>query len=281
MIITSAISLFRRGGWLLLLVPLLGVSASGQNPIFDALARANSDVVEIRRRAEAGDNQAEVKWGDILASHFWQSEALIWYRKAAEQGNIDAKYHVGQMLLFGSYGDPPHLVQPDRAAGLLWTFMAATNLNPSACHNMIKAVGQGLGTAPDPIAAYAWLIVFSETPNSAMLGRLEMNEMNLRMSTDDIRRAQSLAVGWKAGHWQLPVIRVIPEGDHRLKATAIATGLKIPFAVINGQTLSPGESASIALNPETVCLKCLKIEENSVVVALEGEDQPRVLRLLH
>jgi hypothetical protein len=146
---------------------------------------------------------------------------------------------------------------------------------------MIKAVGQGLGTDPDPIAAYAWLIVFSQTPNSAMLGRLEMNEMNLSLSTDDIRRAQSLASYWMAGHWQLPVIRVIPAGDHRLKATAIATGLKIPFAVINGQTLSPGESASIALNPETVRLKCIKIEDNSVLVAIEGEDQPRVLRLLH
>jgi hypothetical protein len=250
-----------------------------QTPVTDMLVMGLGDVAALKQNAEAGHAEAQVKLGNALAFHFRQKEALDWYRKAAAQGNIDAQYHVGQMLLFGAYGVPTNMVQPNQAEGLRWTFMAATNLNPGACHNMIKAAGQGLGTSPDPVAAFAWLIVFSETPTSALLGRMELNEMSLRTSTVDIQRAKALAAGWKSGHWQSPVIRVTPEGDARLKLNGISFGTTNPLAIINGKTLQEGQSAKFILSPRILNVKCLNIRKDSVLISIDGEDQPRILRL--
>jgi hypothetical protein len=55
------------------------------------------------------------------------------------------------------------------------------------------------------------------------------------------------------------------------------------LAVINGRSLGEGESAKISLKPGTLTpnIKCLKIERDSVAISVEGEDQPRVVRLSH
>jgi len=269
----------RARGPFILLALLFAIPVLAQTPVTDLLVMSLGDVAALKQNAEAGNAEAQVKLGNALAFNFRQKEALDWYRKAAAQGNIDAQYHLGQMLLFGAYGASTNMVPPNQAEGLRWTFMAATNLNTGACHNMIKASGQGLGTNPDPVAAYAWLIIFSETPTSALLGRMEMNEMALRMSTDDIHRAQALASEWKAGHWQPPVIRVTPEGDSRLKLNGIAFSGTNSLAVINGKTLQEGQSAKFILNPRILNLRCLKIRKDSVLIAIDGEDQTRVLYL--
>jgi hypothetical protein len=56
-------------------------------------------------------------------------------------------------------------------------------------------------------------------------------------------------------------------------------GGKVPLAVINGKTLSEGESAAISVKPGTLRINCLKIEKESVLTTVEGEDAPRLLRL--
>jgi len=277
--IASSVSLFRRRPPILLLAVFIAIPSLGQNPLRTGLTMGFGDVPEIKKKAEAGNAEAQVTLGNVLAAHFRRSEALGWYRKAAAQGNIDAEYYIGEMLLFGGYGDSTNAVQPNPVEGLRWTFMAATNLNPAAYYNMSRALRQGLGTSADPVAAYAWLILLSETPTRAHLARLEINEMALRISTADIERAKNLAAQFKAGYWQRPVARVIPEGDSHLKLTGVAFGMKTPQAVINGKTMSEGESATIALKAGTLRLKCLKIQKDSVMISIDGEDQPRVLRL--
>ena len=49
-------------------------------------------------------------------------------------------------------------------------------------------------------------------------------------------------------------------------------------AVVNGKTLSEGESATISVKPGTLKIKCLKIETDSVLITVEGEEAPRLLR---
>jgi hypothetical protein len=51
------------------------------------------------------------------------------------------------------------------------------------------------------------------------------------------------------------------------------------LAVINGKTLSEGESASVSVKPGTLAIKCLKIEKDSVLISVEGEDTRRLLHL--
>jgi hypothetical protein len=106
-----------------------------------------------------------------------------------------------------------------------------------------------------------------------------MNELALQLDTSSIQQAQGLAAQFKAGNWQAPVPRAIPEGDTRVKLGGIIFGGRTPLAVINGKTLSEGESATVSVKPGTLTIKCLKIEKNSVLIIVEGEDAPRLLHL--
>jgi hypothetical protein len=49
--------------------------------------------------------------------------------------------------------------------------------------------------------------------------------------------------------------------------------------VINGKTFSEAESATVSTKDGTLTVKCLKIEKDSVHIAVEGEGASRLLRL--
>ena len=106
-----------------------------------------------------------------------------------------------------------------------------------------------------------------------------MTELALQLDTGALQQAQSLAAQFKAGNWQAPVPRAIPEGDTRLKLGGITFGGRTPLAVIGGKTLSEGESATVSVKPGTMTIKCLKIEKDSVLITVDGEDAPRLLHL--
>ena len=160
------------------------------------------------------------------------------------QGNVVAEYQIGNMLLFGSIGMPEaQAVKPNIADGIRWTYMAATNGHAQACYNMARILSEGRGTSTNLIAAYAWLMFYADTPGGSIVGRVHMNELALKMDTASVGRAETLAARFKAGQWRVPVARAIPDGDPRLKLGGITFGDKKPLAVINGKTLSEGESA--------------------------------------
>lgn len=185
---------------LLLTAILLATTTLAQDSLSGTLTMGLGDVAALKRNAEAGDAAAQVALGDTLASHWRASEALQWYRKAAAQGNVEEEYRVGNMLLFGGFGNPKALaVQPNRAEGIRWTYMAATNGYPQACYNMARVLTEGIGTSTNLIAAYAWLKLFAETPGGSIVGRVHMNELALKMDTDSLGRAEALAARFKAG----------------------------------------------------------------------------------
>ncbi len=258
---------------------LLPHLAAAQDPLRGVLTLGLGDVAAIKQKAETGDAAAQVALADSLAAHFQATEALAWYRKAAAQGNIEAKYQVGNVLLFGAPGIPNNLtVRPNPAEGIRWTFMAATNFHPRACWNMGKALRDGLGTSTNLVAAYAWLSLFANTSSGWAVGRTQMNELALHLDTAALQQAQNLVLQFKAGNWQLPPSQAIPEGDPRLKLSGITLGSH-PLAIINGRSLSEGEATQISLKPGTLTIKCLKIQADSVLITVDGEDTPRLLRL--
>jgi len=272
---------FSKGkGTLVAIAALIWISASAQNPIGNVVTMGFGDIAAIKQKAVAGDAQAQVQLGNSLVSSFHPTEALDWYRKAANQGNVEAKYEVGKMLLFGAPGIPNELtVHPHPIEGARLTFAAATNLYPDALWDMAKACRQGLGVETNLVAAYAWLQLFSETTRGSIVGRVEMNDLALKLDTDALVDAEKLVVQFKSGRWSTPAFRVFPMGDPRLKLNGISFGTKRPLAVLNGKTIAEGESATIHIKTETLTIKCVTIERDSVLVLVEGEDEPRMFRL--
>jgi hypothetical protein len=155
--------------------------------------------------------------------------------------------------------------------------MAATNRYAYAYRYMAEANRQGLGTATNMVAAYAWFKLSADASPSPMGGHVEMNEMALNMDTADIQRAVNLAALWKAGHWQAPVIKVTD--DSRLNLVGIIFSARNRFAIINGKLQSEGESANVPVKPGFLPIKCLKIQKDSALISVEGENQPQLLLL--
>jgi hypothetical protein len=255
-----------------------GVTVQAGSP--SILAGAFGDLAAVKKKAEAGDAQAQAALADALWAKFRPGEALDWYRKAAAQGNVMAKYRIGDMLLYGAVGVPQTLsVQPNHSEGIRWTFQAATNRYPEAYYNMVKGLREGLGTSTNLVEAYAWLMLYADTSGGSIVGRVQMNELVLKLDSAALERAQRLAAEFKAGNWRAPITRVIPENDPRLKLDGITVGTKQAVALINGKVLSEGESAVVSIKPGTLTIKCLKIEKDSALISVEGEDAPRLLHL--
>jgi TPR repeat protein len=78
------------------------VPTPAQDPLRDTLRMGFGDIAAIRKKAEAGDVESQRAFGDSLASNFRSADAMLWFRKAANQGNVEAAYRIGNMLLFGA-----------------------------------------------------------------------------------------------------------------------------------------------------------------------------------
>jgi hypothetical protein len=237
------------------------------------------DIATIKQKAEAGDARAQVALGDSLSANFYSLEALDWYRKAADQKDTEGAYHAGHLLLFGGVGIPKEqTVKPNPSEGIRWTFQAATNLDPNALHDMSRAYQQGLGVSSNAIQAYAWQQLYAETSPGSAVGKVELNQMALKLDTATIQQAQQLAAEFKQLRWSQPTSRALPN-ETNLKVSSIVLG-RPRLTVINGKTFEEGESGKVVMNPRgSVAIHCLKIEKDFVVLSVEGEDTPRRLTL--
>ena len=255
-----------------------GSLLSAQDVFKEAVKMGFSDVAATKQKAEAGDAGAQLSYADTLSSNFKKAEALRWYRKAAEQGIVEAKCRLGEMLLFGDTGIPSdQTVKANPSEGIRWTFEAATNRNAKAFLNMSKAFDKGVGLNTNMIQAYAWLQLYAD--NSNTMGRVLLNQMALKLDTKSLSEAKALATQFNAGHWPTIHTVVLHEGDSRLKLSGVTLRGKNSMAIINGRTLAEDETALLNLKETTLKIRLLKINADSVLIQVEGEDEPRLLRL--
>ena len=92
-----------------------------------------------RRAAELGSSEAQCDLASSYAmgwNNFPVDAALsrVWYMRAAEQGNVDAQYNLGMMLLTGEGGDV------DYNQGLEWLVRAASRDVPAAMSTSAASV---------------------------------------------------------------------------------------------------------------------------------------------
>jgi hypothetical protein len=241
----------------------------------------SGNVAEVRAKAENGDPVSQVAFGDILTAHARHRDALAWYQSAANQGNIAGQFHVGRTLLNGATGNPADQnVSPNPGRGIYWAFVAATNHFAPPCWDMSHALQAGLGTKADLVAAYAWLQLYSEAGPAWPGDRSELNEWALKLSTSEVQQGQYLASRFNKGNWQIPIIRLVPDGDPRLKLTSISISAHGNSSIIiHGNVLRKGEWATIASHPIKLRVKCISIDHTSATVLVEGENSPRILSL--
>jgi TPR repeat protein len=277
-------STMKTGGlFLVWLVATLTVFAQQSGNLNRMAVDAINDMGKVKMLAEHGNLKAQIKIADACSSSELYADALKWYAAAAEQGSIDGLFQKGRMLLFGrqsSTAGQNIIAKP--LEGLRYTYIAATNHHSGAWFDMAVALKEGRGCNVDSVNAYAWFMISADGGNGG--GLEQMNQLALRLTTDQIRSARSTVREMKANHWpELPAqpTRVQkPVGDIaiKLKLSGVVCSPQGNLAIINNRTLAEGESSQfLTAKKDTIVITCKRIDPDGVQVQVEGEDAERTL----
>ena len=232
------------------------------------------DLARVKAAAERGDAQAQDRLGEIYEGHFNYSAASQWFRKAAEQGVPHAQWRLGKMLLDGRPKFAEGSVPVPKAAdeGLKWIFLAANQGLDSAQCDLGYFYEKGYGVKQDYAEAYKRCKL--GTHKNAVSEIMHLNPLILKLSQEQIQEGERRAKDFtphRTTKEELPDPQYVQ--DIVLKSISGTPDRR--FALINNQTLGKGETGRIKAGQKTVTVKCLEIKEKSVVVQIEGIEQPR------
>lgn len=151
-------------------------------------------VAAYRADAEAGDAMAQLALGIIYKEGKGEvrhdaEQAKTWWRKAAEQGIVEAQVLLAKELYHHSKHDPQDFSEP-----LKWFRAAAEKGNAEAQGYLAVMYRFGQGQTPDPVMARMWFLVAEQLGNreAANLGPAFASTM----TTAEIAEAERRAEEW-------------------------------------------------------------------------------------
>lgn len=140
-------------GALILSFALQSEAQSAQSSL--DLRETQDRIAVLRTKAAAGEPQAQVDLGMAYASGDGvprdETEAVKWFRKAAEQKHPAGEYALGEMYLTGRG------VSLDQAEAVKWIRLSAEHGYPQGQFNLAAMYLEGLGLPKDDIKAAEWL----------------------------------------------------------------------------------------------------------------------------
>ena len=149
-----------------------------------------------KQAAEQGNADAQYGLGDLyldgLGVEQDYAQALNWYRKAADQGNAQGQIAIGYLYRLGKG------VLQDYVESVKWYRLAAEQGNANAQYVLGSNYHAGRGVPQDNVQAHMWLNL------AAAQGRFAAGEFRNGIAADmtpqEIEEAQRLAREWIAAH---------------------------------------------------------------------------------
>lgn len=140
--------------------------------------------------AARGDAQAQFFVAEMLRTGLGvkrnQAEALIWYRRAAEQGHLAAQCNLGTSLYRG-WGTEP---SPQKAID--WWLQAALSGSGYAMYNIGIAIGSGDHVKRDYVRAFRWMLAAAKAGYSS--ADTVLASLRKVMTADQLRRAETMSL---------------------------------------------------------------------------------------
>jgi TPR repeat protein len=178
---------------------LASIPVFAQAPAIDPalLAKANSG--DAAAQVQIGDNYRAA--GDALPHHPLQSadyykQAVVWYRKAADQGSIPAELHLAALYRDGGKG-----FARDMAQAAVWYRKAAEqgDVTAQAFLGVLYSIGQGVPR--DDVEAYFWLDLAASVPGPNQEKYAANRQLiGTHITTDQLEDVQDRVAKWLAAH---------------------------------------------------------------------------------
>jgi TPR repeat protein len=221
------------------------------------------DVAALKLRAEAGDVDAQGKLAESYLASFYYSDAVKWYRVAAEKGVLNAQWQLGQILVSGKPAFPKRSdkVKADPPQGVRWLKKAASQGHDRAQLSLARCYEQGLGVTKDQAEAFKWFTLAAR--QNGLLANAHRDQLALKLSAKEIvegqRRADAFVLGAQPSVWEGVALKGISGPPERR------------LALINGSTVAVRELFTLTLDGAKVELRCESIRESSVVLSIGTE----------
>ena len=98
------------------------------------------------------------------------TEAVRWFRKAADEGDAVAEFLLGNQYAFGKG------VPQDYSEAMIWFRKAAEQGHSRAMHDLGVIYAKGLGVPTDYVRAYMWFGLSAARGEKIVVKTLEMTE---------------------------------------------------------------------------------------------------------
>jgi TPR repeat protein len=143
---------------------------------------AAEDVETLRKKAEAGDSEAQRELSIIYGRGEGVpkdvSESLKWYGKTIEQGDAEAQFNLGRM-----YSN----LTTDYAEAVKWYRMAAEQGYVDAQSYLGLMYARGMNVPKDDAESFKWFRMAAEQGDFIALGRLgRMYDLGTAVPEDDV-----------------------------------------------------------------------------------------------
>ena len=176
---------------LLLALPLVGQTTIKRRHKPPATKRTikKSYIAILQTEAKRGQAKAQFDLG--VCYRFGQgvpqddTEAVMWYRKAAAQGYAKAQYNLGVCYDFGKG------VPQDHVEAVKWYWKAAEQGHAKAQYNLGVCYKFGQGVTQDYAEAYAWLSVSAD--NEETIAAESRDDVAEKLSPQDLEKAKARA----------------------------------------------------------------------------------------
>lgn len=156
----------------------------------------SQQVAQWRKAAEQGHVEAQTRLGNMYANGSGVSqnytEAVKWYRKAAEQGAAEAQRELGFMYSCGKG------VAEDDAVAVKWYRKAAEQGHAVGQASLACMYVLGSGVTQDYALAYMWIDI-SERRGNEHARKIKAPLVEL-MLPEEITEGQKLSRAWMAKH---------------------------------------------------------------------------------
>jgi hypothetical protein len=215
--------------------------------------------------------------GDAFRSRLDVANALIWYRKAAEQGVVHSQSELGRILI--GYANSPAAtpdVQTEHGdEAIQWYCKAANQGDRAAQLGLGRQFEEGKFITQDHAEAYKWFALAAEGGSlidpTALGAKWARDAIILKMSRDQI----TAFVPHRPSKAEMPE----PTWVKQIKLRGISGAAERRLAIINHQTFQRGDVRNVKAGNKSVKVHCIEIGESSARVVLEGIEGERVLKL--
>lgn len=148
-------------------------------------------------KANAGDAAAEVQAGDLCSAAHDYKQAVEWYTKAANQGNVPAELDLASLYRDGR----GKLFARDVDQAAAWYRKAAEQGDPRAQGTLGMLYTLGQGVPRSDVEAYYWLDLAAAVKSPSQ-DQYVANRQNVgtRITADELEGVQERVAAWKAKH---------------------------------------------------------------------------------